>query len=277
MAKNSVNDYDQTASNNTDVASINIAEGCAPSNINNAIRAVMAHVGAFAQGGVTATSVKAAALTAQTATHSFAGGTTASYTAIYRNGVALDPASYAPVGAGMPVGAVVPYGGTSAPTGWLLCYGQAISRSTYSALFSAIGTTFGVGDNSTTFNVPDLRGRVIAGQDDMGGVSADRLTGLTDGVNGDTLGAAGGLESTTLTIAQMPLHGHPFRLSTQSGASSDDNGGLLVNANTQSNKTAFTGTPSDTAGEQIGGTGGGGAHNNVQPTAILNYIIYAAV
>lgn len=91
----------------------------------------------------------------------------------------------------LPPGSVMPYAGASEPSGWLFCYGQAVSRATYAALFSAIGTVGGVGDGSTTFNIPDLRGRVVAGQDDMGGVSADRLTAP---FNGDTLGVAGGSE-----------------------------------------------------------------------------------
>ena len=69
----------------------------------------------------------------------------------------------------VPAGVVSPYAGTSAPSGYLLCYGQEVSRSTYSALFSAISTTYGSGDGSSTFNLPDLRGRAVAGQDDMGG------------------------------------------------------------------------------------------------------------
>jgi hypothetical protein len=77
----------------------------------------------------------------------------------------------------VPAGSVMPYAGSTAPSGWLLSYGQAISRSTYATLFAAIGTTYGVGDGATTFNVPDLRGRLVAGQDDMGGTSANRLTG----------------------------------------------------------------------------------------------------
>lgn len=175
----------------------------------------------------------------------------------------------------MPSGSVISYAGSSAPTGWLLCFGQTVSRSTYAALFAAIGTTYGAGDGLTTFALPDLRGRAVAGKDDMGGTSANRLTGLSGGVDGDVLGAAGGLETHTLTTAQMPLHGHPVRISptTQSSASSDTNGGFLLNNNADVNYSAFTGTPNVTAGEQIGGTGGGGAHNNVQPTFILNYII----
>lgn len=97
----------------------------------------------------------------------------------------------------IPVGTVNAFAGTAAPTGWLFAYGQAVSRTTYADLFTAIGETYGVGDGSTTFNLPDMRGRVPAGQDDMGGSSANRLTGLTDGVNGDTLGATGGLETAT--------------------------------------------------------------------------------
>ena len=84
------------------------------------------------------------------------------------------------------------YAGATAPTGWLLCYGQAISRTTYSALFTAISTTYGVGNGTTTFTLPDMRGRAVAGQDDMGGTSANRLT---TPINGDTLGAAGGTEA----------------------------------------------------------------------------------
>lgn len=82
--------------------------------------------------------------------------------------------------AGM-TGTVLDFGGSAAPTGWLLCYGQAISRATYAPLFAAIGTTFGVGDGSTTFNLPDCRGRVHAGKDDMGGTAAARIVTLKNG------------------------------------------------------------------------------------------------
>ena len=65
----------------------------------------------------------------------------------------------------LPTGSVIPFAGKTAPTGWLLCQGQAVSRTTYAQLFSVIGTTFGSGDGSTTFNLPDLRGRVAVGVD----------------------------------------------------------------------------------------------------------------
>lgn len=94
----------------------------------------------------------------------------------------------------VPTGAVMPFAGAAAPEGWLLCYGQPVSRSTYADLFAAIGTTYGAGDGSTTFNVPDLRGRAVFGKDDMGGAAASRITAGVSGINGASLGAAGGDE-----------------------------------------------------------------------------------
>ena len=87
----------------------------------------------------------------------------------------------------------------------------AVSRATYSDLFAAIGTTYGAGDGSTTFNLPDLRGRVAAGRDDMGGSAANRITNGGSGIVGTTLGAAGGAETHTLTTAQIPSHSHTIR------------------------------------------------------------------
>ena len=149
----------------------------------------------------------------------------------------------------LPTGAVLPFAGASAPSGHLLCFGQAISRSTYSDLFTAIGTVYGVGDGSTTFNIPDLRGRVVAGQDDMGGTSANRLTDQSGGVDGDVLGDTGGAETHTLTLNEIPAelkqYGNHYR--------------GLDNPNP--------------GPDGSGTTGGGAAHNNVQPTIILNYII----
>ena len=100
----------------------------------------------------------------------------------------------------IPSGMLAPFAGTSAPTGWFLCDGQAVSRSTYSNLFAVIGTTYGAGDGNassgTTFNVPDLRGRTIAGQDDMGGSAASRLTG-DNGATTATASANGSFTSTS--------------------------------------------------------------------------------
>jgi phage-related tail fiber protein len=78
---------------------------------------------------------------------------------------------------GIPAGAVQSFAMNTAPTGWLDCDGSAVSRTTYSTLYTAIGTTFGVGDGSTTFNVPDLRGEFIRGWDDGRGVDSGRTFG----------------------------------------------------------------------------------------------------
>lgn len=92
---------------------------------------------------------------------------------------------------GVPSGSMTAFGGTAAPSGWLMCDGSAVSRTTYASLWTAIGSTFGAGDGSSTFNLPDLRGRVPAGQDDMGGSAASRLTTAGSSVDGATLGATG--------------------------------------------------------------------------------------
>jgi microcystin-dependent protein len=102
----------------------------------------------------------------------------------------------------VPAGMIFPYASTVAPTGYLLCDGSAVSRSTYSALFGLVGTAFGAGNGTTTFNVPDLRGRSIFGLDNMGGTDAGRLSVA------NTIGGTGGTETVTLTAAQMPSHTH---------------------------------------------------------------------
>ena len=157
-----------------------------------------------------------------------------------------------------PSGVVLPFAGATAPGGWLLCSGQAVSRTTYAALFAALGTTYGVGDGSTTFNIPDLRGRVPGGKDNMGGTAANRLTTAGSGVNGVNLGAVGGTETHTLTTPQIPSHTHDVaKLNPVGGTGYDITGGSLW---------TYGGAASASAG-------GGGAHNNTQPTLVLNYII----
>jgi microcystin-dependent protein len=184
-----------------------------------------------------------------------------------------------------PIGAVSDFAGSVAPSRWLLCYGQAVSRSTYALLFATIGTVYGVGDGSTTFNLPDCRGRVIAGKDDMGGSSANRLTDQTGGVDGDTLGDTGGAETHQLTAAQLPITTPAGTVTKPTitvangtqvvrGAASSSPGGGNNTGSTTSTITAsldstpaFTGTP----------FGGDAAHNNLPPTIIMNTIIYAGV
>lgn len=177
--------------------------------------------------------------------------------------VYCDAAGFSTVGgASAPAGSMLPFAGSSAPVGWLLCYGQAVSRATYSALFTALGTIYGAGDGSTTFNLPDLRGRVVAGKDNMGGTAASRLTSP---VAGSTLGAAGGTQSHTLSTTEMPSHSHNDNYG--SGDAFPGAGSGLAGASSSGDPPIYELTGTTFA------TGGGGAHNNVQPTIVLNYII----
>jgi microcystin-dependent protein len=188
-----------------------------------------------------------------------------------------------------PSGVILPYGGSAAPSSdWLLCYGQAVSRATYSTLFTAIGTTYGVGDGATTFNLPDLRGRTPIGKDDMGGSAASRITNAISGFDGTTLGAAGGSHThiqnshthTGTTGTESVSHTHTFDVYNDPAANGTFAGGRgsgagisgSVTTGTQSvNHTHSFTTNSTTATNQ--NTGGDGAHRNVQPSIIINYII----
>lgn len=203
-----------------------------------------------------------------------------------------------------PSGVIVPFAGSNAPSGWLLCAGQAVSRTQYAGLFLTISTTYGAGDGSTTFNLPDLRGRTIAGVDNMGGSAASRLTSGVSGINATTLGAAGGVEGVTLTAAQSgtPAHSHANTLSDPShahgvydpshahGMSTKSNAGgfgtefparalyggdssfTIWNANTgigiYGNYTGISITNVNNTAANASS-----AHTNTQPTIVLNYII----
>lgn len=131
----------------------------------------------------------------------------------------LDALAATPTNYLQPPGAIVMYGGASAPTGWLLCNGAAVSRATYAALFAILGTAYGVGDGSTTFNLPDLRDRVPMGK----GVNA-----VTD-----TLGETGGLATVTLTAAQsgLPAHTHSASSGTESAVHNHNYQDIYVSTN----------------------------------------------
>jgi microcystin-dependent protein len=147
----------------------------------------------------------------------------------------------------VPVGVVNPYAGNSAPDGWLLCDGLAVSRTTYADLFAVIGTTFGVGDGATTFNKPDMKGRLPIG---VG-------TGDASNATAHTLGQKEGDETHTLTEEEMPAHTH----------AGPDRGNATVAGGARTVGNTFIAT------SETGSTGGDAAHNNLQPSLGLNYII----
>lgn len=190
------------------------------------------------------------------------------------------------------VGSVMDYAGTTVPpgSGWLLCYGQEISRAVYAALFAAIGTTYGIGDGVSTFNVPDVRGRGRFGKDNMGGTSANRLTGTVSGLDGDTLGAVGGAEAVTLTISQIPSHSHggttgstdpSHTHASGTGAGLLNAGGSAQLQTTISGGQTYTITNVQTMNiahtHTISAEGGGQGHTNMPPAIVFNVIIYAGV
>lgn len=171
----------------------------------------------------------------------------------------------------VPIGAVIDYWGATPPDGYLFAAGQEISRSTYAALFAVIGTVAGAGNGSTTFNVPDYRGRVGAGKENMATPTTTRLNTLSS----STLGASGGSQTHTLTEAQMPAHthtvtdpGHAHTYTRAVAGNANDGFGAFV-----AEPSGASSTGSSTTGVTIASKGGGEAHNNVQPTIICNKII----
>lgn len=197
----------------------------------------------------------------------------------------------------MTAGIVMPFAGSTAPQGWMLCDGSAVSRTTYAALFAVIGTTYGAGDGETTFNIPNLAGRVVIGSSQS-----------------HALGTTGGSETVTLTSDQLPAHVHEV---PQHGHENDiaAKTPVLTHSITQPmykyNKPNAVKIASGTAGTYIssvgtqtasrttnvsitahsaadctkggsvtacqdfnsGSYGGSTAHNNMQPYTAVNYLI----
>ena len=164
----------------------------------------------------------------------------------------------------LPAGLIFGFAGAEAdiPAFTLLCDNTAVSRTEYANLFARIGTAWGVGDGSTTFNLPDYRGRVIVGADNMGGSSANVITDAA----ADSIGGEGGVETHALSQAELPSADLNIRTgATGSGLVSvlDNGSGDLVAAD------ATTGT--SIAAVQLGGSGT--AHTNKQPYATANVVI----
>lgn len=184
----------------------------------------------------------------------------------------------------IPLGGGMPFFLATAPnSSFVFPYGQAVSRITYATLFAGMSTTFGSGDGSTTFNLPDLRGRIPAGKDDMGGSTASRLTNSGSGIVGTKLGATGGGETQTLTLAQLPT-GITSANASQTINVTSSVGGILSGGSFQqftggtvnSVQNGSIGTVTSTGNNSISVTSnntGGNAHPIVQPTIVCNYII----
>ncbi|MDF2506268.1 MAG: Tail Collar domain protein [Microbacterium sp.] len=157
--------------------------------------------------------------------------------------------------AASPSGHIVAFAGATTPAGWILCDGQAVSRTTYAALFAAIGTTYGVGNGTTTFNVPNLKGRIPVGRD-------------TAQTEFDVLGETGGAKTHTLTTAEMPSHQHNHDQSSGGNLSYSESG-------VPNQYVVAFGSGRMNTGIVTGNTGGGQAHNNLQPYMVMNFAIKA--
>jgi microcystin-dependent protein len=157
MAKTKISEFDSIPANNTDIDSINIAEGCAPSGINNAIRELMAQL-KDQQIGASGDSFSIGGNLYVAGTSTFVGIPTGPTASFATNTTQLATTAFVLANSN-PTGGIMMWSTGTAPTGWLLCAGAAVSRSTYAALFAVIGTTFGAGDGTTTFNLPNYTNR----------------------------------------------------------------------------------------------------------------------
>jgi len=167
----------------------------------------------------------------------------------------------------IPIGQITPFGSTTIPAKWKRCDGSAISRATYADLFAIIGTNYGVGDGSTTFNLPDMRGRSPYGYGDA---------------SIPALGNSGGAVTHTLTLAETPAHdhgffdnGHDHRIPKASATVNAGVNTSTPNARTDTAATPTMRTDPAVANISFSSAGGDGSHNNLHPVLGVNFIIYA--
>lgn len=167
----------------------------------------------------------------------------------------------------VPIGALVPFAGATVPANWLLAHGQSLVRADYAALFTALGVTYGSA-SGTTFNLPDMRGRVAAGRDNMGGTPANRLTSAVSGIDGAALGAAGGNQNLHQHSHGVTDPGHNHLGGGAGTTQVNPSVGDYVSDGSAATNDAFTGISIQNAGS--------GTSQNVQPTLVLNWVIRAA-
>lgn len=204
---------------------------------------------------------------------------------------AVTSAKIAP-GAFSPVGSITQYGGSTAPTNWLICDGSEQAVASYPDLDAVLGTIYGSRTNgsgsagSSHFRLPDLRGRVPVGAGNgVGGQNTDTpLSGTGNPSGGSnltarTVGQWGGQEQNAISIANMPVHNHGGSTGLQY-VTKLYGGSLGIADNNDRPASMFGGNLRDTGADQhahsISSQGGGGAHNNLQPFVVVNYIIRAA-
>jgi microcystin-dependent protein len=171
--------------------------------------------------------------------------------ATFNAGLVKGPQGFQGPGAPPPGAQIMLYAGAVAPLGWLICDGSAVSRVNFPELFSIIGTTYGVGDNTSTFNLPDLRGRVPVGRD-------------ATQTEFDNLGDQGGEKKVILTESNLPAHTHGVL-----GYKGFDDKNFTGNVGRLNAADAVV----VAYDKPTGSVGGGTAHNNIQPYTTLNYII----
>lgn len=157
------------------------------------------------------------------------------------------------------VGEIRMFAGNFAPRGWAFCDGQLLAVSQNDALFSLLGTIYG-GDGRTTFGLPDLRGRIP--------IHAGHGPGLSE----RRLGAKGGAEKVTLTVNQMPSHGHPMQASSESATTANPQGEVLAETLTD---RVYRPDSADTnmASSSITNVGGSRSHTNEMPFLCVHFII----
>lgn len=175
-------------------------------------------------------------------------------------GVWRSSAAYADT---LSAGAIIPWTTSTPPTNWLFCDGSAVSRTTYASLFATIGTQYGSGDGLTTFNVPNLNGRTVVGVDPADSQFSNQ-------------GVIGGEKNHTLTVAEMPSHNHTDTGHSHAQYITANSGGPGIRWDYRQDGSCYTydqGIGVGGGAANITYTGGGAAHNVLQPYMALRYII----
>lgn len=178
-----------------------------------------------------------------------------------------------PIDTSIPAGTIVAFAGTTVPVGWAICDGSEVSRTTLTALFAAIGISFGGGDGVNTFNLPNLQGRALIG------------AGQGRGLSRRSVGEIIGEETHTLTISELPVHTHSINdpghahslvLAGSAGVTAVQSGGPnqgVSGGGPGGGTWAVQATAKTTTGITASSTGGNSAYSNMQPSAVMNYLI----